>query len=325
MRVGKQWWLNCALSGLAGIGVTVPAVAAASQDITTCLAQGKEQFVSQQYDKAKTTFTKCVKIAPEDVDAQLSLGGVLLTLDELDKAAATFKTALSYMKNTSPYLSYTYSMLGDIALKQQKNDEALGWYTKSLESNAANVNSLVGKGVIVEYQGDKKAAAACYRSALAVEPLNVIARRRLVNLEPDYMNDSEILAALKQRQAIKADETVLTDEMRQQFKNIHQAEQRRGIDYLKNKYPHLPANYIVTLNKDTKPCKKILGRMLSVCSNVSVYRYRMYLICAIKPARKFLNRIIRLRKAVFGFMPKRCKTASSIYCRMNHYRQARNF
>ena len=40
-------------------------------------------------------------------------------------------------------------MLGDISLKRQQNDQALKMYSKSLEYNAANVNSLVGKGVIV--------------------------------------------------------------------------------------------------------------------------------------------------------------------------------
>ena len=243
---------RCLLS-VVGIWVAVcPAWSASTKNqVSSCLDQGKKQFSAQEYDAAKTTFTRCVKLDPDNADTQLSLAGVLLTLDDLSGAEKAFQAALSKMKSNSPYLSYTYSMLGDIALKRRQNEAALEWYTKSLTSNAANVNSLVGKGVIVEYQGDKKSAAEYYRSALAVEPLNLIARNRLINLEPEYMSDAEILAALKQRYAIKPEVSQLTDDMRQLFKNIHQAEQRQGVSYLKNKYPTVPADYLVTLNKGT--------------------------------------------------------------------------
>lgn len=226
--------------------------------VSACLARGKNQFSAQEYESAKATFSRCVRLAPENPDTQLSLAGVLLTLDDLAGAEKAFQDALAHMKSNSPYLSYTYSMLGDIALKRQQNEAALEWYTQSLTSNAANVNSLVGKGVIVEYQGDKQAAAEYYRSALAVEPLNLIARNRLINLEPEYMSDAEILAALKQRYAIAPDISELTDEMRQTFKKIHQAEQRQGVSYLKNKYPTVPGDYLVTLNKGTEFEREIL-------------------------------------------------------------------
>ncbi len=242
----------CLLSITLLAGSVVAQAAKQDRQVQSCLSKGKKQFAAQQYQPAKETFTQCVKLAPENPDTQLSLAGVLLTLDDLAGAEKSFQSALANMKSTSPYLSYTYSMLGDIALKRQQNEAALAWYTRSLASNAANVNSLVGKGVIVEYQGDKKAAAEYYRSALAVEPLNLIARNRLINLEPEYMSDAEILAALKQRYAVKPDVTELTDDMRQTFKRIHQAEQRKGVNYLKNKYPTVPADYLVTLNKGTE-------------------------------------------------------------------------
>ena len=219
--------------------------------LAECLDKGKQFFSAQEFTQAKTTFEQCVKISPRDAEAQMSLAGALLTLDELDGAEKAFKAALKEMKRTSPYVSYAYSMLGDIALKRQRNDEAFEWYTKSLDSNAANVNSLIGKGVIREYQGDKKAAAEFYRSALAVEPLNLIARQRLINLEPDYFTDDEVLEALKQRYAISPEITELTPDMRALFASIHQAEQRRGVDYLKNKFPKVPASYVVTLDEGT--------------------------------------------------------------------------
>lgn len=225
---------------------------AAPETMTACLEQGKKAYADKQVSQAKDIFVRCVKINPADEQAQLSLAGALLTLDDLDGSEKAFSAALSKMKRTSPYLSYTYSMLGDIALKRRQNKEALALYGKSLEINAANVNSLVGKGVILEYQGDKLGASDFYRSALAVEPLNLVARKRLVNLEPEYMTDAEILAALKQRYAVKPEVKELSAEHRALFASIHKAEQRRGIDYLKNKYPKVPAEFIVTINKKTE-------------------------------------------------------------------------
>lgn len=232
--------------------VLLPAAAfAAPETMTSCLEQGKKAYADKELSQAKDIFVRCVKINPSDEQAQLSLAGILLTLNDLDGAEKSFHAALKKMNRASPYIAYTYSMLGDIALKRRQNKEALVLYSKSLQVNPANVNSLVGKGVILEYQGDKLSAAEFYRSALAVEPLNLVARKRLVNLEPEYMTDAEILAALKQRYAVKPEVKELSDEHRALFTAIHRAEQRRGIDYLKNKYPKVPAEFIVTINRET--------------------------------------------------------------------------
>lgn len=231
---------------------------AAPASLSACLEEGKNQYAAKEYPQAQTTFTQCLEMDPENTDAHLSLAGTLLTQEKLEEAKTHFEAALKNMRRSNPYLSYTYSMLGDIFLKQQQNKQAVKMYTKSLEYNAANVNSLIGKGIILETQGEKVNAAQAYRSAIAVEPLNVIARQRLIGLEPDYFTDEEILTALKQRYAISPAVTQLTADKRQLFTRIHQAEQRRGIDYLKNKYGTNTQNWIVTLNKNTDFARELL-------------------------------------------------------------------
>lgn len=234
------------------------AAQAAPQTLSACLDEGKLQYTNKQYPQAQDTFKHCLTLDPDNVDAHLSLAGALLTQNDLTGAKAHFEAALKNMKRTSPYWSYTYSMLGDIALKQRDVKQALAHYNKSLEYNTANVNSLIGKGVILENQGNFSGAAEAYTSALAVEPLNVIARQRLINLEPEYLTDAEILTALKQRYAVKPEQTELTDANRELFVKIHRAEQRRGVDYLKNKYGKNTQDYIVTLNKGTDFAREIL-------------------------------------------------------------------
>ncbi len=236
--------------GVACVGI-VPHALGATQTLATCLEEGKTYYASRQLPQAQHTFERCLQLDDKNAETYLSLAGVLLTQNNLSAAQTHFENALKYMPRTSPYWSYTYSMLGDIALKQKNHKQALAMYGKSLEYNRANVNSLIGKGVILETQGNKQGAAEMYRAAVAVEPLNLIARQRLISLEPDYFTDEEMLTALKQRYAIKPETTQLTSQHRELFTKIHRAEQRRGIDYLKNKYGRHTQDFIVTLNKGT--------------------------------------------------------------------------
>ena len=232
---------------------------ASEQTLASCLEQGKTQYAQTQYSQAEKTFRQCLVHDENNVEANLSLAGTLLTQDKLTDAKNYFEKALHNMKRTSPYWSYAYSMLGDIALKTQDSKNALNMYQKSLQYNPANVNSLIGKGILLETQGNVIGAADAYQAALAVEPLNVIARQRLINLEPEYLPDADMLTALKQRHAIKPEVTTLTEQDRDLFSKIHQAEQRMGVEYMKNKYgANHVKNYVVTINKDTDFAREML-------------------------------------------------------------------
>lgn len=232
--------------------------AAPNPSLSACLEKGKREFATHEYKTAKSIFTECLSIDPTHEETLLSLGGVSLTLEEQEQAKGYFLDALKYMNRNSAYLSYTYSMLGDIALKEQNNQAALGYYNKSLSFDEAYVNSLVGKGVAIENLGDKKTAAAVYQTALAVEPLNLVARRRLISLEPVYFTDSEILEALKQRYAVPPEQTDIQEKDRSLFTKIHRAEQRNGVTYLKEKLTNMPPNYVVTLFKGSAFAREVL-------------------------------------------------------------------
>jgi len=229
-----------------------------AQDIDACMDKGRNAFVEQDYAKAVTIFEDCQKINPNNEEVLLSLAGIYMTQENLDDAEKYFNAALLVMPRTSPYWSYTYSMLGDIAYKRKKLNQALAMYDKSLEYNPANVNSLVGRGLVLEYDGDRSKAAESYQSASAVEPLNFIARNRLISLEPDYLTDDQILLALKQRYAVSPEEKELTEEQRNLFARIHQAEQRRGVDYLKNRRVKDYSEQVVTINKNTNFSRDML-------------------------------------------------------------------
>lgn len=249
----KNTWLCLVL-----VSSTLWAQQAAHQTLSSCLEQGKEQYGKAQYTQAIQTFKRCLDLDPENVEAHLSLAGALLTREDLKQSQEHFEAAIKNMKRSSPYWSYAYSMLGDISLKKQDQKEALNMYQKSLQYNPANVNSLIGKAIVLETQGNVQGAADAYQSALAVEPLNIIARQRLIKLEPEYLTDKDMLLALKQRYAIKPETSELTPQHRELFNKIHLAEQRLGVEYLKNKHGANVKDYIVTLNKGTDFAREML-------------------------------------------------------------------
>ncbi len=246
--------------------LVTPSLLAQTQQLSDCMAQGKNEFLQQEqkilsrrdYEPARRTFERCLQLDPDNEDTLLSLGGVALTQEKLDDAQNYFLRALSYMPRTSPYFSYTYSMLGDISFKRQQYTQAFNYYEQSLRYNKANVNSLVGKGLILEIQGRKKEAAEVYKVALAVEPLNIRAREQLISLEPIYFTDEEVLAALKQRYAALPEKETVSAADRELFAKLHSAEQRGGLDYLKSKYKVLPPDYVVTLFQGTDFARELL-------------------------------------------------------------------
>ena len=61
--------------------------------IDDCMVQGKKQFAARNYLAAQDTFTRCMKLDARNVDARLSLAGVLLTQDDLSGADKQFRAA----------------------------------------------------------------------------------------------------------------------------------------------------------------------------------------------------------------------------------------
>lgn len=79
MRCSKHFLCNITAVLLLGLPC---AFAATPAKVAACLEQGKKQFAEQDYPAAKDSFSQCVRMAPTNADAYLSLAGTLLTLDE---------------------------------------------------------------------------------------------------------------------------------------------------------------------------------------------------------------------------------------------------
>lgn len=223
-----------------------------------CGARGVYHYEMFEFQKSEEVFKQCLSMQPQNTDFMMSLGGVLLMQEKYKEAKRYFEKTAAALPKNSPYSAYIYSRLGDIAVKEGNYAAAGEYYDKSISYNKSNVNSIIGKGVILQEQGNIAGAAEMYRLALDLSPHEVIARDRLRALEPVIFSDEQILNALKERKAVDPKQTALTPENRVLFENIHRAELRGGVEFLLNERPNIGERFVIIQNKDNSSYRALL-------------------------------------------------------------------
>jgi tetratricopeptide (TPR) repeat protein len=124
--------------------------------------------------------------------------------------------------------------------------EAAFYYDAALRAQPANINSLVGKGITEEKSGRIDEAVSFYRRALAVDFTNIVARERLIALEPDILTYDEQLASMKERNIIDPAAKYFTEEEKTLLTKMLTAEKNNAIEYLSSQYGgNIPKGFIV--------------------------------------------------------------------------------
>lgn len=238
------------------IAVSFMPAYAAPQD---CLSRSKDLFNEKDYPLAESTLKKCIKGKPADGDAFISLAGVQMILGKFNDAKVNFLEALKILGPSSPYSAYINSRLGDIAMRNANLQEASFYYDTALRYEPANINALVGKGICEEKAGRVPQAVAFFRKALAVDFTNIVARERIISMEPEILSEEEVLLAMKERNIIDPASNGFTPEDRALLKKMYLAEKDSGIEYLSAKYKgKIPAGYIVERDSGKIYVRKML-------------------------------------------------------------------
>ena len=231
-----------------------------AQDIQKCLNKGKEFFEQKEYAYAQQTLETCLKTEPDNTDILVSLGGICMKQNNFNQALLYFKEALKNMNKQSPYVAYVYARMGDCYTHNKDFAKAAVYYEASLKFEPANINSLVGKGVCEEQAGNYLSAADYFKRALAVDFTNIVARRRLIALEPQILSPEEILNTMKERNILDPQAETYSEEDLLLLKKMLKAEKDRAIKYLKEKYDDkIPSGLIV----ERYPGKIYARKMLS--------------------------------------------------------------
>lgn len=224
-----------------------------------CFARGQAYYNRENYPAAEKEFKECLRLNPNHTDSVISLAGILFMEEKYSESKKYFESALKKLDGKSQYRAYCLSRLGDIAIKENKYADADRYYDATLKINKADVNAIIGKGVIMESRGQIQRAAQNYQLALSVDPYNLVARKKARELELFIMSDDEILDALKERHAAEKSLVTLTPDLKQLFINIHNSELGGDIEFLRDMEPNLPEGYILTLDKDKPTLRVVLS------------------------------------------------------------------
>lgn len=231
-----------------------------AQETQKCLSKGKEFFEQKEYTYAQKTLENCLKADPKNVDILVSLGGICMKQNNYDQAIIYFKSALKNMSKKSPYVSYVYTRLGDSYTHIKDFVKAGKYYEASLKFEPAKINSLVGKGICEEKTGNYQKAAEYFKKALAVDFTNIVARERLIDLEPIILSHEEILSTMKERNILDPQALDYQEQDLELLKKMLTAEKNKAITYLSNKYNgKIPPGLIV----EKFPGKLYARKMLS--------------------------------------------------------------
>ncbi|MBQ4493651.1 MAG: tetratricopeptide repeat protein [Elusimicrobiaceae bacterium] len=242
-----------------------------AQQTNNCLEKSKEFFEQKEYTYAQKTLETCLKNNPKDVDILVSLGGVCMKQNNYDDALKYFKESLKNMTKQSPYASYVYTRIGDLYTHKQDFARASKYYEASLTFEPANINSLVGKGICEEKQGNIQKAAQYFKKALAVDFTNLIARERLISLEPQRLSHEELISTMKERNILDPNAIDYQETDLDLLNKMIKAEKDNAITYLNNKYNgKIPPGLIV----EQYPGKIYSRKMLSY----SGYKDLMFLL-----------------------------------------------
>ena len=234
------------------------AVAFAQDD---CRARGKQFFNDRDFAKAEEVFKICAAKKPANGEAFISLAGVQMVLGKFAEAENNFKAALRALPPKSPYITYVNSLLGDIAMRKPNLEEAASFYSAALKAEPGNINALVGMGIIAQQAGRAEEAADFYRLALAVDFTNIVARERLIAMEPDILTYEEVLTMLKERNIIDPSLQGFSRDDENLLRKMILAEKENSIEYLASKYGgRIPDGFIVERDSGKIYVRKMLTR-----------------------------------------------------------------
>jgi tetratricopeptide (TPR) repeat protein len=120
------------------------------------------------FDQAEKHFLAVLKISPEIIEAQNTLGFVYAASNQHAKALAQFKIVLK----ANPKHTHTHHNLGNCLSELKLYDEAIKHYQTALKIDPSLINSHIHCGIAFDKLKNYDAAIACLQQALSLDKVN---------------------------------------------------------------------------------------------------------------------------------------------------------
>ncbi len=135
---------------------------------TDILKQAVMQQRSGDLASAEASYTQFLKLEPNQVDAHCNLSYLYLQKGDLPSAKKSVNQAIAI----NPEHGVADNLLGIIASKEGKDQNAVECFMKAIEKGAANKETFDGLGISAFKLGDYILAAKSWRSYLQLEPFS---------------------------------------------------------------------------------------------------------------------------------------------------------
>jgi predicted Zn-dependent protease len=200
---------------MVSIMVTIFSSGGGSYDALSYYSAAEQYYVSQEYDSAYINYKRALRLDPENKEAMVGYGNVLVVRNERDSAITMFDKALeinpnykeaSYNKASALYDQKKYNegialltplidtnpqyyeamlLLGDCYYTQNKFDDAIPWYENAYQNGGMRSRILCHiMAFIYDSKGEYDKAIGLYQEALSYDSSIVDIYQRLGELIP---------------------------------------------------------------------------------------------------------------------------------------------
>lgn len=145
-------------------------------------------FLAGDLRSAKDTILKGISANPNSPEFHLALGNINYYEQDTESAIACYETALKLQPDASVYLN-----LGRTLHEAGKTDKAIECYQKALALDPSNPDAFFNFGSILS-SSQRDVALECFRKVLAVQPHNIAAKTKLIYLQMQQCEWSNLAA-----------------------------------------------------------------------------------------------------------------------------------
>jgi protein O-GlcNAc transferase len=150
-----------------------------SQIVSAFQALGDAYAATGDVERAAAAYRQAVALAPEDLDARISLARSLTEIGEYSEAAEVCARSMRLARDDPAALSRVHMAVGEVFSRQGNSPAAMSAYYKAAELNPRDVEVARGLADCAIRAGLYAEAAAAYTKILQLAPLDLPAKKQL--------------------------------------------------------------------------------------------------------------------------------------------------
>jgi tetratricopeptide (TPR) repeat protein len=150
-----------------------------SEMVSAFRALGDAYAATGDLTRAATAYRQAVALAPDDLDTRLALARILTENGEYTEAREVCSSMVRVSRGNPATQARSYAQLGDVYSREGKTPESMAALYKAVELQPSDADIARGLAASAVRGGLYAEASAAYTRILALDPLDVQAKKQL--------------------------------------------------------------------------------------------------------------------------------------------------